>query len=419
MKFTDTMIKNLKPEAGKKSYKREGDGFAICVYPTGVKSWFFIYTMDGKRQSMSLGSYPDVTLLKAREKYNAAWKLYIDGKNPAQIVADTKEGRKKAPTVSDLITDYIEKHAKEFKTSWKEDERVLNKEVLPVLGKRKVVDIVKTDIIAINDSIIKRGSPGSANNSFQVIRKMFNFAFERDVIPFSPCLGVKLPGGKKKVRKRYLTESEINLFWNNLVNCSMSKEIRNALKLILLTAQRPGEVMGMHTKEIDGKWWTIPEERSKNGEVQRVPLSGKALEIIQETIAHVKFTRDIAEETEYTGYIFPCPHTKKLVAIERHALAVATNRNLKCPVLDDNKEPVLDKQKKPVIVNKFGIDHFTPHDLRRTAATHMSKQGQTNEVIDAILNHTKKGSAVIATYNQNPYDKEKQIALDVSGSVEM
>ena len=70
------------------------------------------------------------------------------------------------------------------------------------------------------------------------------------------------------------------------------------------------------------------------------------------------------------------------------------------------------KQKKPVIVNKFGIDHFTPHDLRRTAATHMSKQGQTNEVIDAILNHTKKGSAVIATYNQNPYDNEKQIALD-------
>ena len=73
-------------------------------------------------------------------------------------------------------------------------------------------------------------------------------------------------------------------------------------------------------------------------------------------------------------------------------------------------KPLYDKDGKPVTENRLGIDQFTPHDLRRTAATFMAEMGTMDEVIDAILNHVKQG--VIKVYNQYRYDKEKQAALE-------
>lgn len=88
-----------------------------------------------------------------------------------------------------------------------------------------------------------------ANNSFQVIRKMFNFAVERNILPFSPCNGLKLPSPKLS-RDRALSEREIGTLWHNLDDCAISNEIKAALRLVLVTAQRPGEVIGLHTGEI-------------------------------------------------------------------------------------------------------------------------------------------------------------------------
>ncbi len=317
--------------------------------------------------------------------------------------------RSQADTVAELCKEYIERHAMKFKRSWKEDERILNKEIIPSWGKRKASDIIKRDVLRVLESIIDRGSPGQANNSFQVIRKMFNFAVERDILPFSPCNGLKLPAPKKS-RDRVLTEVEIKAFWNNISHCFLSNESRYALKLILVTAQRPGEVIGMHTNEIDGNWWTISADRAKNGKTHRVPLSNLALEIIQQAIAHVRTIREIPAEVEYSGFIFPCPHLIKTGSIARHALAVAVGRNIEWSVIDGKGKPVLGTDGSQTILNRFGIDHFTPHDLRRTAATFMAQAGEMDEVIDAVLNHAKQG--VIKVYNQYRYDKEKQAALE-------
>ena len=409
MRFSDMMLKKLKPTE-KKFYMREGGGFAIRVMPTGTITWLYIFTIEGKRREMNLGEYPAVTLADARSKYSDAYKAFTkDGTNPAAAAKDEKEERRKAPTVKMLCEDYIEKHAKRFKKSWKEDERVLNREVIPIYGDRKAADIVKRDILRLLESIIERGSPGMANNSFQVIRKMFNFAVEKDILPHSPCNGLKLPT-KKTPRERALSETEIKTFWDNLQACAISNEIRNALKLILVTAQRPGEVIGMHTSEIDGPWWTIPADRAKNGKTHRVPLSSLSLEIIAQAIAHTRKTREIPAEVEYSGFVFPCPHIKKNQSMERHALAIATRRNLTWPLTDNLGAPVFDTDGNQVTENRFNIDHFTPHDLRRTAATFMAKSGEMDEVIDAVLNHSKQG--VIKVYNQYRYDKEKQVALD-------
>jgi integrase len=109
------------------------------------------------------------------------------------------------------------------------------------------------------------------------------------------------------------------------------------------------------------------------------------------------------------GYLFPCPHTKKIQGIAVNALAHVVRRNMAIPVLVNGK-PVFDKEGKPVTENMLGVADFTPHDLRRTAATFMSQLGFMDEVIDAVLNHTKQG--IIRTYNLNRYDKEKQMALE-------
>jgi integrase len=190
----------------------------------------------------------------------------------------------------------------------------------------------------------------------------------------------------------------------------MSDELRNALKLILITAQRPGEVIRIHTDEIDDGWWTIPAERSKNGKTHRVPLTGLALDIIKQSIEHIKKVRELPADKEYSGFVFPCPHLNKIEAIDRHALSATAARNLKFVLMDSKGKPVLDKNGEQVTENRFGIDHFTPHDLRRTAATFMAESGEMDEVIDAVLNHAKQG--VIKVYNQYRYDREKQKALE-------
>jgi len=409
--FTDTMIKKLKPE-DKKYVRGEGNGFTIRVMPSGAKTWLYVYALNDKRREMNLGSYPDVTLETARGKFEDAKKKVKNGIDPMAEKEQATHERLMAPTVEKFCEEYIKRHAKRFKKSWEKDERILQYDVIPAWGKRKAADIVKRDVVLLLEKIVERGAPGMANNTFQVIRKMFNWGVEQDILTTTPCIGVKLPAPKQS-RERVLSEAEIKTFWTNLDSCAMSGEIRRALRLILLTAQRPGEVIGMHTNEIDGDWWTIPAERSKNGKANRVPLTPLVKEIIAEGIEEVKQAREIPAEGEYEGFIFPTPSKKKAQSIAGQALIVAVARNLDFPLVDAKGKPLFNKEGKPATVNNIGIDHFTPHDLRRTAATFMAESGEMDEVIDAILNHAKKG--VIKVYNQYRYDREKRMALESWG----
>ena len=248
-----------------------------------------------------------------------------------------------------------------------------------------------------------------ANNVFKIIRKMFNWSVEQDILEASPAFMVKLPAPKAE-RDRTLSAEEIKTLWESMNDASISLAGRNAVKLVLITAQRPGEVTGMHTNEIDGDWWTIPVDRAKNGKAHRVFLTGFAHEIIHQAIEQVKQERGIPADAPYSGYVFPCPHIAKEKPMERHALSRALARNFAWPVTDKQGKPLFNADGKPASENRMGIDHFTPHDLRRTAATFMAKHGEMDEVIDAVLNHTKQG--VVKIYNQYRYDTEKQAALE-------
>lgn len=403
--FTDTMIRKLKP-TDKKLIKGEGNGFNLRVMPSGVKTWLYLYTFDGKRKEMNLGTYPDVKLETARDSFDAAKKRVKNGFDPLAEKELAADERRKAPTVSDLIDEYIKKHAMVNKRQWQEDERLLNKDALPVWGKRKAADIKKRDVVLLLESIVERGSSGTANSFFRCIRKMFNWSVERDILEHSPCDGVKMPAPVNS-RERVLSEQEIKVLWSNLATASISDEIKRAIKLVFVTAQRPGEVIGMHTDEIDndGRWWTIPAERAKNKKAHRVYLTDAALDLIGSLTVADKKTGTVTPK----GFIFDCPIGKKRQPISEKSLSKAIRRNLAWPVLHNGKQ-VFNADGKAVTENRLGVEHFTPHDGRRSAATIISKLFVMDEVIDALLNHSKQG--VIKTYNQNKYDNEKQAALE-------
>ena len=409
-RFTDKYISNLKPQI-KEFWVREGMGFSLRVLPSGEKIWYYIYTLDGRKRYLRLGAgnYPELSLADAREKFDIAKVKVKNGIDPMTEKEAAAEARRMAPTARELCEEYVERHAKRFKKTWEEDLRILNLDVIPLFGDRKASAIVKRDIIHLLEGIIDRGSPGMANNCFQVVRKMFNFAVERDILPFSPCNGLKLPAPKHS-RDRVLSEQEIRAFWQNLDGCAMSDAAKAALRLILVTAQRPGEVVGLHTREIVDGWWNLPVARAKNAKAHRIPLTPLAIRIIEGAIAEARKTRQIPPDQEYSGFIFPTPHLEKDQPIAGHALSIAISRNVAWPMTDSKGRPLYDADGKPATENRIGTDKFTPHDLRRTAATRMAESGEMDEVIDAILNHAKQG--IIKVYNQYRYDKEKQAALE-------
>lgn len=397
MKFTDSFIKSLKPQE-KKLYVREARGFAIRVLPSGVKTWLYIFTFEGKRTEMNLGHYPAVSLSDARTKYNEAYELLKRGINPAELAETEKEERRKALTVADLIEEFIEKYVKKRKVdrSVYDDTRTLNKDVLPAWGRLKAKDVRRRDAILLLEDIAER-APGQARNVLKVTRKMFNFALEREVVELNPFTGITaatIPGIAPQKGTRVLNSEEVRRVWEKLEDPTLSgsSEIRRCLKLILVTGQRPGEVIGMHRREIDGRWWTIPGARTKNDRDHRVYLTNTALELIGGA----------------GEYVFPSP--KGDGAMRENALAHMLRDNFYFPLKASNGKPMLGEDGKPKTENLLGVEHFVPHDLRRTCRTFLAAIGIHGDHAEAILNHKKQG--VEAVYNLYEYDKEKQAALE-------
>jgi integrase len=385
MAFTDKKIKSLKPKDHVYDV-REKNGFAVRVFPSGEKSWVFIYTYDGRKRRMTLGSYKTMSLAEARVKYNEAYKmLKVENKDPALIEQQERNDHRNAFTVQQLVDEYINKWAKQRKRSWNEDQRLLNKEVIPRWGKRKAKEIIKRDVVLLLEDIVARGAPILANRAFACIRRMFNFAVERDLITSTPCTAIKAPA-KENQRDRCLSQAEIKSFWENLDKAYMSEATRLALRLQLATAQRKGEILSAEWNEInlDTKLWIIPDTKAKNGIKHRVPLSTLAIELL------IK----LKNITGKSRWLFPSA-TSKL-----HMRGESVDRAV--------------RRSSEKIFQQANIKYFTPHDLRRTAATHMTAMGIPRLVVSKILNHSDNN--ITAIYDRHSYDAEKQNALEAWGS---
>lgn len=399
--FTDKMIKALKPAASDYA-KSEGNGFTIRVLPTGVKTWLYLYAINGIRRKMNLGQYPAVTLETARNKFEDARRQVKNGIDPVAVAEQQREKDRAEQTVSELFADYLARDAKLTKreSSWKENERLFNLNVAPFWGKRKIGDITKRDCIALLDKYAHQ--PALCNHVMKLTRRMFNFAMEKDLLQHTPFASVKVPVSVA-VRERMLSESDIAKFWNTeLPKASMSDEVKRILKLCLLTAQRVGEVAGITEAEIDGNWWNLPAERSKNKRAHRIYLTETALEVLGKPV---------------NGFYFPSPKMHiddrgniTYTSIQDNAVSYAIRKNLKDY---QPRRPISGDKVKMVKVaedRKMDMAHFTPHDLRRTANTLMAACKVPKEYRERVLNHTLE--KLDGTYNLYDYDDEKKLALE-------
>lgn len=379
MQFTDMLIKNLKPRDAVYDFREgSGRGFGIRVFPSGRKSWLFVFHYNGKKTRMTLGAYPDIGLLDARKLHRNALSCLAMGKNPAAEQQQAKIEARTADTVDELAHEYLERWAKPRKRSWREDARILNKDILTQIGHKKAREVTRRDIISILDKVLERGAPIGANRTLEVVRRMFNFAVERDILTISPCYMVKAPS-KENRRDRLLSEEEIRTFWRSLETSSMFETTKLALKLQLITGQRKGEIIKAEWSEFDlpNGWWTIPAAKAKNGILHRVPLSTLTIQILQQ----------LKTISNGSRWLFPSPIG------DAHITPIAVSRAL-----------------SRAINNIPNIKSFTPHDLRRTAASHMTALGISRLVVSKLLNHVER--SVTAIYDRHSYDNEKREALE-------
>jgi integrase len=384
MALTDLMIRKLTPK--KRRYEvSDGKGLGIRVMPSGAKSWIFRYLFDGLSRRMTLGKYPGISLANARQKHGEAMQLVQRGVDPGAKLQGEKARRKAAPTVKDLLDEFWEKELSEKKTG-NEQWRLVQKDVLPKWGKRKVADITRRDAVILLDKVRER-APVGANRLQSVLVRMFYFAAERGIIEHSPLMGMKRK--KEAPRKRVLTDEELKKFWKSLDTENKEVDIyvlvKLALKMILLTGQRGGEVVGTTWDEIDfdSNFWNIPKERMKNGDAQRVPLCPMAIEVLKQAQVY-------SGDSEY---VFRSSHVgegtpPKVKPLTRQALTRAVARHWSEMKISEA---------------------FTPHDLRRTLRTRLEELGIKDIIAERVLGHKLQG--LLAVYNQYPYDTEKRQAL--------
>lgn len=377
MKFTDRFVSNLKPQADR--YEMwDGSGLGVRVSTKGRKSWVMVYRFQRKPRYSTLGVYPAMSVAEAHEAHRKALAELEKGIDPGAKVVQERQEERRAPTVAALVTEYLERWAKPRKRTWRKDELLLINNVLPVWGTRKARDITRRDVIALLDTVLERG-PIAANHTLAVIRKMFNFAIDRAILEVSPCVRVKAPGPLKQ-RERVLSDEEIKAFWNGLDIAPMAPGTRLALKLQLATAQRKGEVIRIRWEDID--WnaavWTIPGAVAKNGKLHTVPLSPLALDLLKQA----------KEQAADSVWAFPSP---------RNGGAA--------PLGDTAPDHALKNA-----LSFLGMADVVPHDLRRTAASHMTALGIPRLTVSKILNHVEH--SVTAVYDRHSYDPEKRDALE-------
>jgi len=390
-KFTDAEVRNMKTDKRLQD-NLEGDGFGVRVYTSGTKVFYYAYSFDGKRRFLNLGEYGTITLAEARKRHTAA-KCKIDqGVDPLFEKDAAETERKLTPFVADFVDEYI-KYAKKKNRGWKEVERALKADIVPKWGKRKLTDIKRRDLKLVLDEITERSAPVMANRVLAYTRKMFSYAINScGVKMLHPFLMMERPNDEES-RKRVLEEIEIKAFWRNLDTCIMGEPLKRALKLILVTGQRPGEIIAMHRSEIDSDWWEIPAERSKNKLPHRVFLTVTSKGLIGDA----------------KGFIFESP----VFPADPHATPPDPGkpygeRTLTCGIKDN-----LPHTPKSKVVDRLKIARFTPHDLRRTAATQWAALGITDDMIDRMQNHiTKSKQSIGHVYNRYSYAKEKQMVME-------
>ncbi len=346
-KITDRLVKEIEAPAtgNRRVYDTDLKGFGVRITAAGARAFILNYRAKGRERRYTIGGYPDWTVAAAREEAKRLKRVVDQGEDP---MGERREDRA-APTVKNLAERYLEEHAvRKRESSRREDKAMIDKIILPRLGTTKVAAVTFTDIDRLHRTVSKR-TPYRANRAIALLSKMFNLAVRWEMRADNPCRGVER--NQEHRRNRYLSMDELQRFTAALAD-HPSKTAANAIRFLLLTGARRGEVLGATWDQFDlaAGAWVKPSAHTKQNREHRVPLSAPAIQLLAGMQAESS-----------SPFLFP-----------------------------GRREHLKDIKKSWAQVCKAAkIKGFRLHDLRHTYASVLASSGLSLPVIGALLGHTQ------------------------------
>lgn len=376
---TDREIQNLKPEQKRYSVKDKlNNGLFIEIKESGIKTWHYRYSLNGKQERLTIGRYPDLSLKEARQVRDESASMVAKGISPKQEKQDQKAGRLNSLLFKDYGDRYLNEVILKDRANPYNMILTLNNDIYPILGHIALNQISVDDIRRTIWRKKEQGYDAAANQVRGLLKRMFEYAVTLGLVPYNPVLSIPTRHiFKGKPRERYLSTTEIRTFYTTLLNSRIYKPRKLGLVLSLLTLLRKSELLRAKWEHInfEKRVWLIPETKadSATGHSREmlVYLSDQMIEILRELQA-------IAGNEPYV-----------FVGRQRgtHISHNAFNTAQKAALALTN------------------IPNFTIHDLRRTASTHLNEQGFNRDAIEKCLNHTIGG--VRGVYNKAEYAEER------------
>jgi integrase len=346
MPLTDKMVAALKP-GPKGRFVADGEGLYVRVHPSGARVFMYRSRRGGSSLWITLGSYPSLSLAAARRKAASHSSGLIDSRMTVKLSHEAR----------------LLHIAKTYKSPLQVKQR-MELHFVPKFGDKLLADVTRAEVSALLTKVAA-SAPVQANRLLTDIKLLFSYAVERGWLDNSPValLSSKTVGGRESARDRVLDDDELRRLIGVLRTDRFAVPTRLALALCLLTGQRSGEVRGVTTAEVKGGVWTLPKQRTKNGKGHKVYL-GKTPKLL-------------------FRLGFKALGSSPFGEMPNQVLSRATTR-------------------------MAFTTPFTPHDLRRTMATHMAEMGVAPHVVEKCLNHTMAG--VMAIYNRAEYADETRAA---------
>lgn len=389
--LTDTQIRNAKPKD--KPYKLPKEsGLCLIVNPNGAKYWRFMYSFGGQEKTISLGTYPLIPLNLARQRRDAARRLVAEGIDPsAQRRKDRQEQAAAevdtfAAVVDRWEADEMTANSDEYRASIR---RMLDRDVLPYIGTRPLIEIKTRELIAVFDRIRERGVEETARRARTIVGQVFRYAIRRGIAEYDPTQALK---GERRIKAvkhfaAFTDPSEVARLMRAIYDYKGTPEVRAALKLSAVLFQRPGEIRQMQWTQLDldaAQWrYVVNKTKRQTGASHIVPLPSQAIAILREL--HPLTGHGLGLKPEAPRYVMPTPKTR-LRPLSENAVRQAL-RNM-----------------------GFTNDEMTAHGFRAMARSLLAEMGWKPDAIERQLSHKASGP-LGAAYDRAAFLDERKAMM--------